>query len=65
MHFDFTFTGSSIATCLSILISAWGIIRGLRKVNQTLSITFWEHKVMWGAFRKQNPVLPKYPDLPA
>jgi len=59
MHFDFTLTLSGIATVLSILLTGWGIIRGLRKLSEAVTFTHWQHKVMWGWFSReasrQNP----------
>lgn len=63
MHFDFTLTLSSLATSLSVLLSAWAILRGLRKLQEGFSVTHWQHRVMWWHFQREKPV-PDYPNMP-
>lgn len=55
---------SSVAICMSILLSGWAIVRGIRHLNDSVTVGVWEHKVMWRWFKTHHAnQIPVYPSL--
>jgi len=63
MHVDFSISLGTVATVLSILVSTWALLRGIRRLQEAVTVGIWEHRVMWGWFEREHAErIPEYPN---